>query len=582
VTAVASVERGLIEKAKSAAVLVSLILCACATSAASDGDEPPAAAAMSPLGAYLAALHAQDTRDYRSAADYIGRALATDPANLELMRRAFVLRLDEGDIAGALPLATKLADLDRSSGLAQLVLALQSIGAGRYAEAEKRAKALPSDGPERLATPLLAAWAEVGEKRADAALQSLSAAADNKLVPELMLLHRALVADYADRVDDAALAYGALTMPGAHLTWRTVELAGNFYERHQRGPEARKLYERLEDEPDNASIVAAAIARVDSGTIPARVILSPKDGAAEALFDLASVLNQRDTLDIAMIYGRLAADLRPDLAIARLLLAEIADEEGRQEAALALYHGIDGSSPLASPARLREAAMLDQLGRIDEAAALLRKLAADQPKQAEALIALGDMLREHDRFGEAVTVYDEALARVGAARAGDWRLYYSRGVALERSKQWPRAEADLRHALELQPEQPLVLNYLGYSWIDQGVHLDEALKMVERAVTLRPSDGYIIDSLGWAYYRLGNYAKATENLERAIELVPEDPTINDHLGDAYWRTGRQLEARFQWRRALQFKPDADEAAKIADKLEHGLAKISALPGAKGT
>ena len=175
-----------------------------------------------------------------------------------------------------------------------------------------------------------------------------------------------------------------------------------------------------------------------------------------------------------------------------------------------------------------------------------------------------------------------ALARSGPVTARQWRLFYSRGIALERSQQWPRAETDLRRALELEPEQPLVLNYLGYSWIDQGQHLDQALKMVERAVALRPNDGYVVDSLGWAHYRLGNYAEATHNLERAIELVPEDPTINDHLGDAYWRRpGAATRRAIKWRRALQFKPDADDAAKIEVKLEHGVDKPQALSTTKG-
>jgi Flp pilus assembly protein TadD len=299
------------------------------------------------------------------------------------------------------------------------------------------------------------------------------------------------------------------------------------------------------------------------------------------MFDLASVLNARDTLDIALIHARLALYLRPNFPIAQLLLAEIAEELNHHEEALSLYRAVDPHSSLSWSARLREAAMLDELNRTDEAIALLRSMAAERPSDRQPVIELGDILRSHDRFKEAVGAYDEAFARFGQNKPRDWRLYYSRGIALERSQQWPRAEADLRYALELEPEQPLVLNYLGYSWIDQGIHLDRALQMVERAVALRPNDGYIVDSLGWAFFRLGKYAQATENLERAIELVPEDPTVNDHLGDAYWRTGRHLEARFQWNRALQFKPEAGEISKIESKLEHGLGQPLTVEQSKG-
>jgi Flp pilus assembly protein TadD len=199
-------------------------------------------------------------------------------------------------------------------------------------------------------------------------------------------------------------------------------------------------------------------------------------------------------------------------------------------------------------------------------------MAADQPKRPDPLVELGDILRSHSRFDDAVAAYGEAIGRVDKVEPRHWRLFYSRGVALERAGQWPRAEADLKHALELQPDQPLVLNYLGYSWIDKGENLKDALKMIERAVELRPNDGYIVDSLGWAFYRLGQFPKAATYLERAIELLPEDPTINDHLGDVYWQTGRLAEARYQWRRALQFQPEAGQVKTIEGKLDRGLGK----------
>jgi Flp pilus assembly protein TadD len=265
-------------------------------------------------------------------------------------------------------------------------------------------------------------------------------------------------------------------------------------------------------------------------------------------------------------------ELEPKFALAQLLAGEIRGLQKRTSEALQLYGSIDPASPLSWSARLRVALALDALDRTDEATALLRTMAAERPTRSEPLIEEGDLLRAHNRFDEAGHAYDAAIARLGNIDGRAWRLFYDRGIVLERSGQWPRAEADLKHALELQPDQPLVLNYLGYSWIDKGENLPEALKMIERAVELRPNDGYIVDSLGWAYYRLGDLNRATQHLEHAIELLPEDPTINDHLGDVYWRTGRLAEARYQWRRALQFKPEADETKTIETKLDHGLEK----------
>jgi tetratricopeptide (TPR) repeat protein len=561
------------------AACLALMLAGCSQagrSARTDDADPAAAAApaapVSALGSYLAARHAQQQRDYPRAAEYMSRALADDPGNSDLVRRAFVLRVSEGRVAEAVPLAQSIVALDRNAGLAQIVLLLQEMKAGDFAAAQQRARLLPSDGAQRLSAPLLIAWCEVGLQHRAAALQALDALNDVRGVQTLRDLHAAMIADYTDRIGEADEAYKKLIAGQAQPTWRAVEVAGNFYERHQRSEEARRLYDELAASDQGVAVVAPALQRIARGEVPPRIIASPQDGMAEALFDLASILDQRETLDASLIYARLALDLRPDFPLAQMLVAEIDEDQKHTAEALALYRSVDAKSTLGWTARLRAALALDALDRTDEAAGELKRMAAERPQDSDPLVELGDILRGRSRFGDAVAAYDQALARLDHPEPRHWRLYYSRAVALERSGQWPRAEADLRRALELQPEQPLVLNYLGYSWIDKGQNLEPALKMIQRAVELRPNDGYIVDSLGWAYYRLGDFGNATQILEHAIELLPEDPTVNDHLGDAYWQAGRLAEARFQWRRALQFKPEADEIKTIETKLDRGPVK----------
>jgi tetratricopeptide (TPR) repeat protein len=570
-----------VRRAAAAALLGWLSACSAPVAPAGEvaAGEPTAPA--SPLGSYLAARHAQEQRDYSHAAAFMGRALAEDPDNSDLMRRTFVLRVSEGEMADAVPLAQRLAGADHNSGLADIVLLLQDAKAGDFAAAVKRAHGLPRDGAQRLSIPLILAWCEIGLQQPAAALQALDGLKEVRGVQALSDLHRAMIADHADRLGDAEEAYKKVIADQPELSWRAVEMAGNFYERHQRSEEARRLYERLAANDQGEDVVAQALARIAKGEVPPRVIASPQDGLAEALFDLASILNQRETLDASLIYARLALDLRPNFPLAQMLLAEIAQDQQHTAEALADYRAVDPKSPLGWAARLRAAAALDALDRTDDAAAELKRMAAERPKSPEPMIELGDLLRGRNRFSEAVAGYDAGIARVEKIEPRHWRLFYSRAVALERGGEWPRAEKDLKHALDLEAEQPLVLNYLGYSWIDKGVNLDTALGMIKRAVELRPNDGYIIDSLGWAYYRLGDFGKATETLEHAIELLPEDPTINDHLGDAYWQAGRLAEARFQWHRALQFKPEADDVKTIEGKLNRGLAKLPAAAAMRG-
>jgi tetratricopeptide (TPR) repeat protein len=328
---------------------------------------------------------------------------------------------------------------------------------------------------------------------------------------------------------------------------------------------------------DPASLVAIRdrIVRGEEGWLPAA---DPASGAADLLLGLADLLREQRVGAQALLYARLAAHLTPDAGDVWLAIGRIAQLQADHAAAIRAYERVRENSPFYWEAQLAKASALKDQDKAEEAIALLRELARRRPERIDALVELGDLLRAAERYAEAGEAYREAIARIGEPERQHWRLFYVRGIALERTKRWPEAEAAFLKALELQPDQPFVLNYLGYSWVDQGVNLERAKAMLHRAVELRPQDGFIVDSLGWAYFKLGEWDKAVEYLERAVELEPGDPTINDHLGDAYWRVGRHREARFQWQRALGLKPEADALAAINEKLEKGLPEPDARRG----
>jgi tetratricopeptide (TPR) repeat protein len=297
---------------------------------------------------------------------------------------------------------------------------------------------------------------------------------------------------------------------------------------------------------------------------------TPAEGWAEAYTALAGALRGQGSSDFALVLAQLALRLRPGSGPALVLTADAMADEKHDEQALAALDAVAADDALAPVAALRRASLLDSMGRTQEAIEVLRRLAADYPAMPQPLARLGDLLRRHDRFAEAARAYDEAISRIPSPDGGDWPLFYARGIARERSDDWPRAEADFKRALQLAPEQPYVLNYLGYSWADQGRNLDEAKAMLLRATELRPQDGNIADSLGWVLFRLGDHKGAVRWLEKAVELEPRSAVINDHLGDAYWAAARQREAQFQWRRALLLDPEPGEAPKIEAKLRDGL------------
>jgi tetratricopeptide (TPR) repeat protein len=307
----------------------------------------------------------------------------------------------------------------------------------------------------------------------------------------------------------------------------------------------------------------------EDGAIP-MMVSSVQAGAAEALYGLGASLGRRGGEDLGLVYLQLALHLSPKHELALLSLSDLYEAMKKPDMAIKIYERIPQGSVLYRNAAIQWAANLDALEKGAEAQKRLEDILKTEPNDLEATLALGNLQRGHKKFAECADTYSKAIDLIGKPEKANWTVFYFRGICFERAKQWTRAEADLKKALELFPDQAHVLNYLGYSWIDQGVNLDEGMAMIKKAVAQRPDDGYIVDSLGWAYYRIGNYEEATRELERAIGLKPEDPTINDHLGDAYWRVGRRLEATFQWNHARDLKPDPDELPKILEKLRSGL------------
>ncbi|MCW9032949.1 MAG: tetratricopeptide repeat protein [Alphaproteobacteria bacterium] len=522
------------------------------------------------FGDFLAGRHAESVHDAPVAARYFGQAYRKAPDNPELLKRSFLFSAMEGKMEEASKLALKVLENTDSEPVATLVLMTGDVVKGDFAAAEKRLDLLPKTGVSTFMRPLLKAWALAGAGKTAEALKELSRLSGEGGYDSLHDMHAALINEAGGKDKEAEAYYLKAVNSAAGLTLRVTELLGALYERQGQPEKALEVYGKYQTAHPGSLLIDPIITRAGNKKSAAPDSISPKDGISEALFGIASSMRQQNAQDSALIFTRLALRLKPNFPIAQILLADIHEAQARPDDANKAYMKIDKASPFNWTARLRIATNYNTLGKLDEAVSLLKKMAAERPDLYTPLVELGNLLRSHSRFKEAVKAYDQALKRVGKIEPHHWSLLYSRGIALERSKQWDKAEADFLKALEFEPDQPFVLNYLGYSWVEKGLHINKAQKMIEKAVKLRPRDGYIVDSLGWVQYRLGNYLPAVKNLERAIELRPEDPTINDHLGDAYWRIGRKLEAGFQWRRALSLKPEEDLAEIIQDKIDNGL------------
>ena len=521
------------------------------------------------LGSYLVSRFAHARGDYGAAAAHLRRVLDEDPDNPALLRRTVSLLVAAGRVDDATVFGRRLLEINDRARLARFVVGLHDSREGDFEGALQHIEEIPREGIYTILLPLAEGWLHTGAGSKAAALSALAPLANRDTYRPFFLLHAGLMHDLADRQAEAeALLREAVALSSGSL--RPTAALGSLLARAGRIDEARAIYEQFNAQSPDSFWAVRALAAIEAGELPRPLVSSAREGLAEALFTTSAAVPQRENGDAGLVYARLALFLRDDLDAARYLIADFFEEANLLEAAVAVYRAIPAESDFSWSARLRAASDLAELGRVDEAVAALSAMADEHPERSDAATALGDAYRVSERYEEAAAAYGRAVERVPVIEAHHWRLFYVRGIAFERIGAWPEAEADFLRALELEPDQPLVLNYLGYSWVEQRHRLDEARTMIEKAVALRPDDGYIVDSLGWAAYRLGDFEEAVHQLERAVELVAGDPIINDHLGDAYWQVGRLHEARFQWRRVLTLEPEDELAEQVRRKLADGL------------
>ena len=520
---------------------------------------------------YLSARFAAGEHDLPQAARFYGQSLANDQGNPSLLALSFFYSTTSGDFDAAGKYAQAVIAATPDDRAARLALAVIGFKHKDYVDVRKQLSA-SAKGPFTVLTlALFDAWAAAAEHDATGMQKDLASLMEQKGAESMAAFHTALLQDYLNNAPAADAAYKK-ALSSTAPTPRVLEAYGRFLERQGRSADAATLYQSHINEGGLASVTRPGLARIAAGQKPEGMIRSPADGAAEALFGIAASLTDAQSAEVSILYLRMALYLPSDLGLAQVLLADRFETLRKYDSAIAIYRSIEPSSPYWRMAQVQASLDLQRLGNNDDAIAGLKKLVAADPNDSESWVALGDTYRASEKFAESVDAYNHAEKIIGKPSRRDWPMFYARAMAKEKLKRLDDSEADIQTALKLSPEQPELLNYLGYSWVDRGRNIPTALTMLEKARTLRPYDGYIVDSVGWAYYQLGRYDDAAKTLEAAVLLVPGDPTINDHLGDALWRAGRRIEARFQWNHALTFSDDDTDKAAIERKLKTGLSE----------
>ncbi len=521
-------------------------------------------------GSYLAGRMAGSLRDAPAAARFYRRALSQDPGNPVLLERGFLLSLVAGDLDEAMPLARQVIALDSGNRVARLALSVKALRARQYGEVQRHLEESGNGPLAELTNALVGAWAKAGAGRlpeAMAMMETLQGPEWEEIFRPYF--HSGLVAQLGGDAETAGEHFRR-AYEADQRALRIVQAWARHLARQGRQQDALAVLDQFDEVLPEHPLIARMRDEISAGRTPAPLVTSPQEGVAEVLYGIGAALGTESGEEFSAIYLQLALHLAPRQPLALLSLANYFENVDDKARAIEVYERMPEDSALRRNADINRALALNDLDRTDEARALLEDLIDARPDDREALVAFGNILRSREMFDDARDYYAKAIDTVDPVEQRHWSLYYFRGITNERTDRWAYAERDFQKALELEPDQPYVLNYLGYSWVDQNVNLDEALQMIERAVELRPNDGYIVDSLGWAYYRLGEYQDAVRELERAVELRPQDPIINDHLGDAYWKVGRRIEARFQWSHARDLDPEPELLEEILKKIEDGL------------
>ncbi|MBE1236625.1 tetratricopeptide repeat protein [Phaeovibrio sulfidiphilus] len=523
----------------------------------------------SPAGAYLTARYAEVNGDIEKAAVYYAAALAADPDNTLLLRRTFTFAAIDGDLASAAVYARRLEALEPLPSLAQLLLVTDAVRDGHLRQAERRLGHMARQGINAFIVPIALAWVRYGEGDPEGAFATLEMMDTNGSFKALGQLHRALIEEAMGDREGAQRSYDRfLALADQPLQLRGLQLAAGFLAHNGQKTRALDLARAYAERFPDSLLLDNALRDIDGPR--ATPASNAREGLAELFYGAASFLAY-DDYQGASLFNRMALYLRPDFPLSELLMGQLLLDQGRFEQADDFFRKVRRSEKsLALLAGLEEVKSLRERQRVDDAVTALRKIISRYPGRVLPRLELADTLRVEGRFEESAKAYTDAIGLIRRPSERHWVIYFGRGVCLERTGHWEAAEADFVHALELKPDQPLVLNYLGYSWVDRGVRLREARTLIERAVALRPKDGAIIDSLGWAHFRLGEYDQAVKVLEWAVREQPNDPTINDHLGDAYWMVGRTREAVFQWNRALALSADDDLSRTLRAKIAWGL------------
>tara|TARA_Y100000287_G_scaffold67592_1_gene53382 strand:- start:3625 stop:5328 length:1704 start_codon:yes stop_codon:yes gene_type:complete len=533
------------------------------------------------FGGYLAGRHALSTKDFDAASTYLSRAIEDDIENPELLNGLISVQVSLGDIGAAKISSDNLDLLGVQTQLSNMVKIAIQLRNRDFDNAKQQIE--NEQGINPLLDKIVTGWAFADQGNFEDAETIFDEIGKGSSLAQFSQMQKASMLAAYGRYESALNTIGNLEKNSNRISIDARALKVQLLLKLDNKEEATEYFSKIFGDGVNSDAANLRMQVEDHpNAYSIEESLSLEAGIAYAFYAIADILKDDADPNTALLYVRLAQYLNENSQKAILLAADLLEQMGQYDLAVAEYAKISPSSSYFLSSELGRVGALRDGGKTEAALEVLYYLSREFSDIGIVHNSLGDFLRREERYSEAKIAYDRAVDIYRDNNNVSWVVLYARGITHERLQEWDKAESDFRNALTINPDQANVLNYLGYSLIDRGEKLDEAMTMIEKAVSLQPESGYIVDSLAWGLFKLGKYETAIPHMEKAAELMPVDPIVTDHLGDLYWAVGRQLEAKFQWRRALSFDPELKDATRIREKLRIGLDRVLVNEGLKPT